>query len=41
MMIAAPSEAEEQRRSGTWSTVRFARKQGKPVFVISPDGTVG
>ena len=40
ILIAAPAEAEEQIRSGTWSTVRFARKAGKPVFVILPDGTV-
>lgn len=40
MLIATPAEAEEQRRSGTWSTIRFARKLGKPVFVIWPDGTV-
>jgi hypothetical protein len=39
MLIAAPAEAEEQRRSGTWATVRFARKLGKPVCVIAPDGT--
>jgi hypothetical protein len=39
-LIAAPAEPEEQLRSGTWSTVRFARKAGKPVFVILPDGTV-
>jgi hypothetical protein len=39
-LIAAPAEPEEQLRSGTWSTVRFAKKQGKPVFVILPDGTV-
>jgi bifunctional non-homologous end joining protein LigD len=35
-----PAEPEEQLRSGTWSTVRFAKKQGKPVFLILPDGTV-
>jgi hypothetical protein len=39
-LIATPAEPEEQLRSGTWSTVRFAKKQGKPVFVILPDGTV-
>ena len=39
-LIAAPAEPEEQLRSGTWSTVRFARKLGKPVFLILPDGTV-
>jgi hypothetical protein len=40
MLIVAPAETQEQRRSGTWSTVRFARKLGRPVFVILPDGTV-
>jgi hypothetical protein len=39
-LVAAPAEPEEQLRSGTWSTVRFARKQGKPVFLILPDGSV-
>ena len=39
-LIAAPAEPEEQLRSGTWSTIRFARKLGKPVFLIFPDGTV-
>jgi hypothetical protein len=40
ILIAAPAEPEEQIRSGTWSTVRYARRLGKPVFVILPDGTV-
>jgi hypothetical protein len=39
-LIAAPAEPEEQLRSGTWSTVRFARKQRKAVFLILPDGSV-
>lgn len=39
-LIAAPGEFEEQLRSGTWSTVRFARKQGHPIHIILPDGTV-
>jgi hypothetical protein len=37
-MIATPGEFEEQLRSGTWSTIRFARRTGKPVHVILPDG---
>lgn len=37
-MIAAPKEAVEQRRGGTWSTVREAQKASKPVYVIGPDG---
>ena len=39
-MIATPGEFEEQLRSGTWSTVRHARRLGRPVHVILPDGTV-
>lgn len=37
-MIATPGEFEEQLRSGTWATIRYARKVGKPVHVILPDG---
>lgn len=39
-LIATPYEADEQLRSGTWSTVRYARRLGKPVHVILPDGSV-
>lgn len=39
-LIAAPAEPEEQLRSGTWSTVRFARKLGRPIVLILPDGTL-
>ena len=38
-LFATPS-GSEVRRSGTWSTVRFARLRGKPVFIIMPDGRV-
>jgi hypothetical protein len=39
-LIAALAQPEEQLRSGTWSTVRFAKTVGKPVFLILPDGSV-
>ena len=39
-LIATPKEAEEQLRSGTWSTVRFARKRRRPVYIILPSGKV-
>lgn len=39
-MIATPGEFEEQLRSGTWSTIRFARRVGRPLHVIYPDGLV-
>jgi hypothetical protein len=39
-MIATPKEMAETLRSGTWATVRYTRKQGKPLFIVWPDGTV-
>jgi predicted Rossmann fold nucleotide-binding protein DprA/Smf involved in DNA uptake len=39
VLLACPKGPEE-RRSGTWSTVRLARKLGRPVVVFWPDGTV-
>jgi hypothetical protein len=38
MLIACPAGDEEQVRSGTWATVRYARKQGKRVIVIKRNG---
>lgn len=40
VLIAAPKEDNEQLRSGTWSTVRYAREVGIPVHIILPDGKV-
>lgn len=36
ILIATPKEKEEQLRSGTWATIRYARKTGKPVEIIYP-----
>lgn len=38
VMIATPRQYEETLRSGTWATVRYARKQGRPLYVLQPDG---
>lgn len=38
-LIAAPATATEELRSGTWSTVRYARKLGRPIWIIWPDGS--
>lgn len=38
LLIAAPDGA--RRRSGTWSTVDYARGKKKPVWLVSPDGGV-
>jgi hypothetical protein len=40
VLIAAPAEANEQMRGGTWSTIRYARRINKPVVLILPDGKV-
>lgn len=39
VLIAAPHTNYEITRSGTWTTIRYARKQHKPVWIVFPDGT--
>ncbi len=40
-MIATPGEMEEQLRSGTWSTVRYARTCRRGcLWLVMPDGSV-
>jgi hypothetical protein len=38
VVVATPGEADEQPRGGTWYTIRYARKKGKPLMIITPDG---
>ena len=35
-LVAAPATMREQARSGTWSTIRYARKLGRPVHILEP-----
>jgi len=37
-LVATPS-GPEHLRSGTWATIRYARKKDKSVVIIWPDGT--
>jgi len=37
-LLATPRETAMIRRSGTWATVRAARKAAVPVWLIWPDG---
>lgn len=37
LLIAAPKGMQEEQRSGTWSTVRYARKVGVPVTILWPE----
>lgn len=36
ILVAAPETLAEELRSGTWSTVRYARKLKKPVIILDP-----
>ena len=38
VMIAAP-KGREQRRSGTWTTIRHRVKTGRGITIFWPDGT--
>jgi len=38
IMIACPGEYGEIIRSGTWATIRYARKCKKPLIIIYPNG---
>lgn len=41
ILITCPSGYTEKLRSGTWATIRYARKIGKTVVIIFPDGSIG
>jgi hypothetical protein len=36
-LIAAPCTKYEIQRSGTWSTIRYARRVGRPIYIVYPD----
>lgn len=40
VLIACPKESQEVVRSGTWSTIRYARKMKKDIIIIYFDGTI-
>jgi len=37
ILVATP-DCKEKTRSGTWSTIRYARKQGKRIYIIHKNG---
>ena len=40
LIIACPKEFTEKQRSGTWATIRYARKQNVRVIIVYPDGRI-
>lgn len=40
VLLACPKGPEQVKGSGTWATVRYARKAGKRVVIFWPDGTI-
>ena len=40
LLIACPKGEKEELRSGTWSTIRYAKKVGKKVIVVLPNGGI-
>jgi hypothetical protein len=39
ILLATPN-GPETTRSGTWSTIRYARKKSKEIWIVHPDGKV-
>jgi len=40
LMFVCPDGYKEKIRSGTWSTYRYAKKLGKKIIIIYPDGGI-
>lgn len=40
ILIATPATAREVQRSGTWMTIRCARRLHRPILQICPNGTM-
>lgn len=40
IIIATPREDKEVLRSGTWSTIRYARKARKHIIIVYPNGEI-
>lgn len=40
ILVVCPKTMEEEIRSGTWATYRYAKQCGKQIYIVWPDGTV-
>jgi hypothetical protein len=39
IIVACPKEFDHQPKGGTWYTIDYARRIGKPLLIVYPDGT--
>ena len=40
ILIATPKGFKEELRSGTWATIRYAKKLGRKICIIYPNGDI-
>lgn len=40
VLVACPKSRTEERRSGTWATIRYARRQKRRIVFVWPDGGI-
>lgn len=40
VLVGCPGQMTEQLRSGTWSTIRYARSTSTRLIIILPDGSI-
>lgn len=40
VLVACPAEMVEVMRSGTWATIRAARRVNRAIYLVRPDGSV-
>jgi len=40
VMVACPPNDKELKRSGTWATIRMARRAKKPLYILFPGGKI-
>lgn len=38
LLVACPRMMKAEAHSGTWNTIKYASKKGKPIIIIWPDG---